>query len=334
MWAIRNATPYAAERIWTRDSDGGHSWIVVVKATFDVSESGRVALSDFQEAPLLVPEYHGEPGHSSLRYDADLVPLKPTTDILFVGNAHAPQGRPVRTLNVSLRLGAVRKELIVFGMRLYHAGLMGPTLSEPAEFKVRSMTYEWAYGGTDLRDSDPGKHVMDLRNPVGKGIARSARNLVDQPAHSIEYPRGTPATMGPAGFGPIASHWSPRLELAGTYDKKWQETRMPLLPLDYEERYVLCAPADQRPACHLEGGELVELVNLCAWGRWRFHLPRLAVSFVTAFGRRRVEHEGKLVTVTLEPELRRLTMAWQTRLAVRGAEADYLDVTTVEARSI
>lgn len=333
MWAISNSTPYAAERIWTRDKEGVHHWVVVIKATFDVSESGKVSLSDDQQAPLLVPEYHGEPGQSSLRYEAELVSFKPTTDILFVGNAHAPKGKPVHQLGVSLRLGPVHKQLVVFGTRVYYKNLMGVALSDPAEFKVRPMTYEWAYGGIDLSDPDPKKHVMDTRNPVGRGVARSAQRLADQPAHSIEYPQGAPSKMGPAGLGPLPSHWSPRRELAGTYDEKWQKTRLPLLPLDYDERHVLCAPTDQQPPHHLVGGEPVELVNLCAWGSWRFLLPRLAVSFVTAFGRRKVEHEGKLSTVTLEPERMRLTMTWQTSLAVRGSDGDYLDVTTVKVRS-
>jgi len=39
MWALKNRTPYAAERTWVRDRSGAHHWIVAVKATFDLSES-------------------------------------------------------------------------------------------------------------------------------------------------------------------------------------------------------------------------------------------------------------------------------------------------------
>jgi hypothetical protein len=175
--------------------------------------------------------------------------------------------------------------------------------------------------------------VIDMRNPVGRGVAFRARDLIHQPAHHIEYPRGNPAKMGPAGFAPLASHWSPRLELAGTYDREWQEARKPLLPIDYDPRHELCAPADQRPARHLEGGEPVALINLCESGRWQFHLPRLDVSFVTAFGRRRVEHGARLSAVILEPERRRVMMTWQTSLGVVGRDCDYLDSTTVHVRS-
>jgi hypothetical protein len=174
---------------------------------------------------------------------------------------------------------------------------------------------------------------MDPRNPVGKGVAVHDRHLVDQVGWSIEYPRGEPSTVGPAGFGPIASHWSPRLEWAGTYDRQWEETRKPLLPSNYDERFVLSAPADQRPSRHLAGGEPVELVNLTPQGLLRFTLPRLRPTFRTYWGQRVTEHEGNLATVIIEPRHMRLMLVWQTSLAVRPAEVDYLDGTLIYERS-
>jgi hypothetical protein len=69
MWAITNHTPYKAESIWGRDKDGVHEWIVAVKGTFDIKADGKVVLADEQLDPLLAPEYNGETGVSSLRYD-------------------------------------------------------------------------------------------------------------------------------------------------------------------------------------------------------------------------------------------------------------------------
>src|SRR5690242_10405038 len=174
MWALRNTTPYAAERTWLRDKSGVHQWIVVVKATFEVTESGKVSLASEQAPPVAAPEHHGEPGRSSLKYEADLVLPKSTTDVLCIGNSYAPKGQPVRKLAVALRVGPVRKELVVFGTRVYYSALVGAALSKPAEFVVRPMTYEWAYGGTDLTDPDPKKQAMDPRNPVGKGVVSRA----------------------------------------------------------------------------------------------------------------------------------------------------------------
>ena len=79
MWAITNRTPYKVGKTWGRDKDGIHEWVVAVKGTFDIKPDGSLKLADEQLEPLLLPEYTGEAGVSSLRYDADLVAPKPTT---------------------------------------------------------------------------------------------------------------------------------------------------------------------------------------------------------------------------------------------------------------
>ena len=109
MWRVINHTPYKAESTWGRDKDGVHEWIVAVKGTFDIKPDGSLNLADEQLEPLLLPEYNGEAGVSSLRYDADLVAPKPTTDIVLNGTAYAPKGRPKTEFLVSLRVGEVQR---------------------------------------------------------------------------------------------------------------------------------------------------------------------------------------------------------------------------------
>ncbi len=338
MWALRNSTPYAAGRNWTRDKRGVHLWLVAVTATFDVHPDGRLELSDAQRPPLLEPEYQGDPGASSLRLDSDLLAVKPGTDIVVDAHAHAPGGRPAIAVPVSLRVGPVEKTLVVHGTRAYFRSLMGISTSTPRPFMTAPIRYESAFGGTDTSHPDARKHRIDPRNPVGKGFAVDPDRLVNQSAHTIEYPKGNPAKPGPAGFGPIASFWSPRLELAGTYDAGWQSTKKPLLPDDYEERFALSAPADQRPPKPLRGGERVELVNMTPQGVLRFELPKIYLTFTTRFGRRREEHRATLTTVAVlaagsergvpidEP---RLAMTWQSTLKVPAREAEYLDQTEI-----
>jgi hypothetical protein len=55
MWALKNQTPYAAERNWTRDKHGVHWWLVAVKATFDIAPGGRLELADEQPASSARP---------------------------------------------------------------------------------------------------------------------------------------------------------------------------------------------------------------------------------------------------------------------------------------
>lgn len=329
MWALDNRTPYAAERTWIRDKNGAHHWIVVVKATFDIGENGKLTLADEQLPPLYAPEYWGEPGLSSIRYEADLVPPKPGTDVIVNAHAYAPGGKPARSVDVVLKVGKLTKTLRVFGTRVYTKGIGGLGTSKPLPFESKPITYEWAYGGSDLADPDPRKQVMDPRNPVGKGVARDAASLINKPAHSVEYPNGNAGKNGPAGFGAIASYWSPRRELAGTYDAKWVEKRRPLLPVDYDEQFTLNAPTDQRLPKHLQGGEQIALLNMTPDGLLSLELPKVYFTFTTKIGSRTEEHRAKLASVVVDAEERRLLMSWQSSLHVLSRNVDYLDETRI-----
>jgi|SRR5580658_5476802 hypothetical protein len=331
MWSLVNRTPYAAERNWIRDKTGVHHWLVAVRAMFSVRHAHSPTLADEQLPPALVPEHYGEPGRSSLRYDSDLLALRPGTDIVLDAEAHAPGGRLASTVTASLRVGDLRKTLLVHGERIYFVGATGGlTMTSPRPFAQRPIRYEVAYGGWDA--SDPNRHGLDARNPVGRGFALRSERLVEKLAPAIEYPGRDPATSGPAGFGPIDPGWSPRRELAGTYDDHWQETKKPLLPDDYDERFSQSAPVDQQIVPHLRGGERVELINLTPEGLLAFDLPKLYFAFTTHFGGRAEEHRARLTGVRIEPGRSLLSMVWQTALAVRPSNIDYLDHTVIRQK--
>ncbi|QSQ11889.1 DUF2169 family type VI secretion system accessory protein [Myxococcus landrumensis] len=334
MWGLKNRTTYAAERNWTRDKDGVHWWLVAVKATFNIATQGVLTLADEQPPPVLAPEYFGEPGRSSLRYDSDLLVAKPGTDVLVAAHAHAPRGKTAPIVPVSLRIEQVHKELLVYGERIYDRGMLGASATSPRPFTTRPIRYEFAFGGSDLTDSDPQKHRIDERNPIGRGFVRRSSHVIGKQAHAIEYPRGVPAEMGPAGFGPIDASWMPRRKLAGTYDARWVQSKKPLLPDDFDPAFAMSAPTDQRTSKPLAGGERVQLLNMTPDSTLRFELPRILLGFTTRIGTRRVPHSSRLVTVLIEPEEKRLSLVWQSTLRVSAPDADYLDETEiVELRS-
>src|SRR3954462_13029433 len=161
MWALDNRTPYAAERNWTRDKQGVHHWLVVVKATFDIGPAGRLKLADKQPPPLLKPEYRGEPGKSSLRMDSDLLAPKPGTDVILDACAHAPNGRSAAAVPVSLQVAGLEKKRVGHGIGPYYRGAMGLTTTPPRPFTVQPIHYEWAFGGSDFSHPDPSKHRID-----------------------------------------------------------------------------------------------------------------------------------------------------------------------------
>lgn len=323
MWALLNRTAFAASRNWTRDRTGAHWWVVAVKATYRIDAAGRLVLAEEQPPPLLAPET-GADGQS-LRVDSDLLAVKATTDINVVAHAHAPNGRPATVVHVALRAGPIDKQLVVHGERVYTDGVAGA--AQP--FQRRELGYALAFGGSDLGDPNPRHHRVDERNPVGRGFAVRAASLQGKPAHAIEYPSGDPARRGPAGFGPIAPGWLPRRALAGTYDARWERTKKPLLPDDYQPDFAQSSPVDQRPERPLVGGERVELRNLSPEGLLRFELPRVALRFTTHIGEARQRSPQVLTGLILEPELRRVALVWQTAVRVVAADADYLDATEI-----
>jgi hypothetical protein len=202
MWSLENQTAYAAERNWTRDKHGVHHWIVAVKATFEIGPDGRLKLSDVQVPPILAPEYHGEPGASSLRFDSDLLAIKHCTDVVLDANAHVPGGKRSTSVVVSLRVADVRKSLVVSGDRVYYtAPTGGLTMSTPQPFATRAIRYERAFGGADTSDRDPSRHSRDPRNPIGVGFSLEPSRLVHKPAPSVEHTGGDPNKNGPAGYG-------------------------------------------------------------------------------------------------------------------------------------
>jgi hypothetical protein len=332
MWIVDNRTPYAADRNWTRDRDGAHRWLVAVKATFEVELGGALRLADPQPPPQLAPEYHGEPSRSSLRVDSDLLAIRSATDVVLDAFAHAPGGRAAATVPVSIRVGDLSKAIVVYGeRRFFFVPGIGLQVTTPQPFVSRPIRYESAFGGADLADADPRQHRLDPRNPIGAGFAVRPERLADRPAPSIEYPGGG-TSRGPAGFGPIDAWWSPRRELAGTYDDRWTLTKKPLLPDDYDERFALSAPADQQVSPHLRGGESVELQNLTPEGGLRFEIPRIYLTFTTHVSGQREEHRARLATLFIEPEARRFALVWQTSLLVKPDDVDYLDRTVVEEK--
>jgi hypothetical protein len=252
-----------------------------------------------------------------LRYDTDLPLTKPGTDVLVHGHAHAPGGHPAPRVDVALRFSGRTKTLAVIGNRTWRSGVLGPSLSEPEPFVTLPITYERAYGGTD-------GDAWERRNPVGVGFATSANHLVGRPAPNIEDPSELITSWRqrprPAGFGPIPRHWSPRLELAGTYDVRWEEERAPLLPTDLHEDFFYAAPVDQRVPGYLREGETIELLNLTPNGYLRVVLPKVRPTFRTFFGRESVEHHARLHTVIIEPEVPRVLLVWHTALRCHGKE--------------
>ncbi len=333
MWLVDNKTPFAADYAWVLDQAGNKIWLVVVKATFAIQPDGSCRLTGAQEPVRQIADAYGEFGQSSLRYEADLAGVKPATDILVHGDAVAPKGKKVTALDVGLRVGSTNKWLRVTGDRIWEEGALGGIkMSAPEPFERMPTLYERAYGGWDRSASDAAEHRLEGRNPVGTGFAIREEACVGMRLPNIENPdqmigawQDRPA---PAGFNAIDCAWSPRRELAGTYDDEWRRARFPSWAEDFDPRYHNCAPRDQQSDRFLAGGERVDVTNMSERGTLSFQIPTVRLAFRTRFGHERIDHDGQLCTVIVEPNVPRLILAWQASI-ICNRRADELDETLV-----
>ncbi len=309
MWAINNRTRFEAGRAFARDADGAEIWIVALRATFSFDREGRVSIAENQQRVCVAPIYFNAPTDSSLRYDMDIVRSKPGTDIIVHAHAHTPDGKPAPHVDVAWTVGPLSKALRVFGDRVWE--LRSSTLmpSEPTPFVKFPIRYEHAWGGWM-----PQGDVRDSMNPVGVGRVAAPGKPVPNCEHPDNPIRSSLYKGHPAGFGPIPYHWQPRVALAGTYDDTWKRTRQPLIPNDFQDAYLRCAPVDQQVNGFLTGGEDVVLRNLTPDGIVRFRLPRIGLGFTTRIGGENVHHAHAMHTVIIEPEDRQIILVWQTSL--------------------
>ena len=110
----------------------------------------------------------GEPGECSYRLEPEMAFVKPATDVVLVGHAHATRPRTT-SVDVELSVGPLRKRAVVTGDRHWSKGLLGPRASDPEPFETIPLVYERAFGGWDRSRDDEAKHTYDRRNPVGVG---------------------------------------------------------------------------------------------------------------------------------------------------------------------
>ncbi|MCU0647586.1 MAG: DUF2169 domain-containing protein [Gemmatimonadaceae bacterium] len=308
MWQLRNDTPFAAERTFTRAADGTEVFVVAVRATFDVAADGSLVPAAEQPPVVLAPEFFGDPAHSGLRYESDLIDETSGTDLVVHGTAYAPRGRPVPSLEVGLSLGAWHRDLRVVGDRRWRRGIRDLVPSAPEPFERMPLTYDRAWGGT----LDASRR--DERNPIGTGAFAAPDTPVPN-LEELDAPVTTSRTpIPPAGVAPIPSHWEPRRSAAGTHDDTWMRTRRPLRPVDFQLAANRCAPVRQQLPDFVRGNEVLVLRHLTPDPEWSVQLPPLDLLCTTAFDTGRERHRGRVHTIYVEPDVRRVALIWVSRL--------------------
>lgn len=313
-----NETKLAAGWTMGFDPDGRELIVVVAKATFRFPPSGGSLELAPEQVPLIeADEFTGEPGRSAVLYETDYAHRKPRCDILLNGSAHAPDGRPTTEVRVGLQVAQMHKAFTVVGDRFWDAGLLGSRPSEPRPFVSMPISYDCAFGGTDIETDDPKRVATYASNPVGRGYypLGPGERLLGRPLpNTCEDGRPVMSRDGPykpMAFGALGRNFSTRHPLAGTYDQDWSDHRVPYWPVDFDYAYFQAAPLEQQIP-YPRGWEQVALINLTPEGRSTFRLPDMRVSATL------IRHKGEdqlceavLDTILIEPDDCRLMLTWR-----------------------
>lgn len=319
MFDIRNQTKFKAFAFLSPDKDFKERVTVVVKGTFDISPNQPATISTDQWAIAFEDQYLGEPAKSSMTYESDLTPFKPATDVVLVGSAYSRRGHLARELDVRMEVGTVKKILRVFGDRRWSFGSLNsqPKITRPEPFSRMPITYERAFGGPDPAAARENQPPWEKRNPIGTGFFfRCERETTDgcrlpnieDPTQLIHSWKDKPS---PQGFGFIGKDWAPRIQHVGTYDDHWRETRCPLLPVDFDERFFQAAHPDLLVPGYLRGNELVRLMNLSPDGEYCFSLPDARVIVSTRILFRDIVNKARLDTVSFFPDQGKMVLLWR-----------------------
>lgn len=227
------------------------SGVFLAKLTCQMQHDAVATLLSGDDAiPLMGDVPAGEESAAPLRSTTDFAPLKPRFDFLLAANAFPPGRTAVTSWKVRCQIGDWSKTLRVVGPRRWITEMLTVRKSAPAPIASLPLDYRLAFGGPSCR-----------RNPVGRGHGNQAQWLpnIEHLDRPVQHPQDD---IPPAGFGPISAAWYPRTEYKGTYDSRWQQTRWPWYPEDFNYAFFNAAPLDQQFDHQLVGDEVLEFENL------------------------------------------------------------------------
>lgn len=199
-----NQTPAVADVVVTLGEDEGpRVGLLTAKVTFTIDPHGRTAIDTQNPHPLYATEENTELG----LLPSDAVQRRdPVFEVVLVGAAHAPGGRPTERMTVGLSVGDITRIMSVTGDRFWKTGFGQPTISRPIPFVRMPLTFERAFGGAcDVHlDMDTVVQVRDPLNQHGRGFdAEGQARLL---AEYLESPQGFPFIEGYVRMVPNLEH--------------------------------------------------------------------------------------------------------------------------------
>jgi hypothetical protein len=260
--------------------------MVTAKATFTFDRRGHVQLETQKPEPL----YRAPVATAHGLLPNDLLPRASTDfEVILLGTAYSESGKPVPHRRVALGVGSVRREMDVFGDRVWS----GDSFSAPEPFSTMPLSYERAFGGSFdvLIDEHSRLRVVDPINSLGRGfdidtyMKHLAAELKAPPGYpqlpnhvdrlpNLEHPDAPIRTRAdapaPVGWGTLPHDSGLKV--------KWALDRVAAeQPIEQDEiidrAYLQAHPDWVIPVPPTAA--LVELQGVVPWGSLVFRLPRL-----------------------------------------------------------
>jgi hypothetical protein len=231
---FENLTPFDALCFDSIDTQDRECSSVVIKVGYNIlvdADSGVATLSLKETEPSLLQMedvYWGEPLVTSVRQESDVVPFKPACDVLVLGNAYAPEGKPAHAWPVRIQLlsktenktvsqsthkinplqPVLDKTLTIFQPGIFRRRLLGWTLEREKSATVVPLRWEQSFGGasqvrnpTFEQQPDQDEYLLNevcFTNSLGCGWQHKGVNAAKQktglpiedtqPAPCIFYP--------------------------------------------------------------------------------------------------------------------------------------------------
>lgn len=283
---------------------------IVCKATFTLCPIESPLAPD--QDPLNETDDHwNDDAHRSLNAASDLVPFKRRADVLLVGYAYAPRGKPASSFIARLIVGDIDKSIEVHADRVWS---QSGQLREGPAFTKMPLHYERAGGG-------PG-----TSNPVG--VSPDARpDIYGQVPIPNLQPVGLPPlrrgeVIAPVGFGPIAPTWPDRLSRLYHHAARWDHQRWHERPLpsDIDASFFNVAPSDQQTS-DLRSNERLVLENLHpSYPRLLTSLPGHAPrAMVDRAGAAPYELQMKCDTLSIDTDRGVCSLVWRGQVPLTHA---------------
>jgi len=190
--------------------------MVVAKATYRFDASGAVSLDADDPLPIFEDDL---PTNLGLLPRDNLPRLDSSFEVILLGSAHAPGGQAVDQMTISMKVGDVQQEMVVWGDRVWQGEGDQATISSAMPFIRMPLTWARAFGGTAevLIDKDAPVDIAHPLNPEGRGFnpMPAAAALSRQIGAPEDYPQcSKPRVL-------------PNLEDPTELISKWEDTPSP-----------------------------------------------------------------------------------------------------------